>query len=118
MKKNNKVKDIEEYKKYKKNKHNKRLKKKVAKIMIKVSLFSLVFATIIANISGQVILAELSYEIHYLEKELREENIRLGELEERVDIQDSINEIEKRAKEELNMDYVKKDQIRYIQIDN
>ena len=56
--------------------------------------------------------------IYYLKKELRQEEIRLDELKAKVDTNSSIREIEEKAKEELNMDYLKKNQIRYIEVEN
>ena len=60
----------------------------------------------------------LKYDIYYLKKELRQEEIRLDELKAKVDTNSSIREIEEKAKEELNMDYLKKNQIRYIEVEN
>ena len=60
-------------------------------------------------------MGNLKYDIYYLKKELRQEEIRLDELKAKVDTNSSIREIEEKAKEELNMDYLKKNQIRYAQ---
>lgn len=116
--KHKKVRDINEYKKEKKNKNKKRYKKRVFKIFIKFSSFIFVLFTIIGNICGQVIISNLSYKVHYLKKDLKELEIKLSDLNQKNYINMSIKEIEKRAKEELNMDYPKKNQIRYIQVDN
>ena len=117
MKKNNKIKHMNEYKKEKKNKHkNKRrikLKKRISIFFISIS--TLVF--LIWSIGGYVLVSDLKYEIHYLKQDLRKEEIRLEELKAKVDTSTSIQEIEKRAKEELNMDYPKKNQIRYIEVE-
>lgn len=121
MKKNvkhNKVKNINEYKKERKNKHKKRQGRKIKKVILRFGLFLICFLIIIINICGYSIIGNLKYDIYYLEKELREEEIRLGELKVKVDTNTSIREIEKRAKEELNMDYPKKNQIRYIEVDS
>ena len=114
--KNNKVKNINEYKKDKRNKNKKRQGRKIKKVIFKFGLFLSCFLIIIANLCGYAIIGNLKYDIHYLKKELREEEIRLEELRAKVDTNTSIREIEKRAKEELNMDYPKKNQIRYIEV--
>lgn len=116
--KNSKVKNINEYKKKKENKHKKRQRRKLKKCILRFGLFLFSFLIIIVNICGYSIIGNLKYDIYYLEKELREEEIRLDELKVKVYTNTSIREIEKRAKEELNMNYPKKDQIRYIEIDS
>ena len=116
--KNNKVKNINEYKNEKKNKHKKRQGRKIKKIIFRFGLFLVCFLIIIINICGYSVVGNLKYDIYYLKKELREEEIRLDELKANVDTSTSIREIEKRAKEELNMDYPKKNQIRYIEVDS
>ena len=117
MKKNNKIKDMNEYKREKKNKHkNKRqikLKKRLCIFLISISTLGIV----IGNICGYTVVSELKYDIHYLKKDLRKEEIRLEEQKAKVDTSTSIQEIEKRAKEELNMDYLKDSQIRYIEVE-
>ena len=113
MEKNNKIKDINEYKKRKKNKHK---IIRVKKIIFILSLSVGVFMTVIINICGYSVIGELKYSIGNLKKELRKEEIRLEEAKANADTKTSIQEIEKRAREELNMDYPTKNQIRYIQI--
>ncbi len=113
MEKNNKIKDINEYKKRKKNKHK---IIRVKKIIFILSLSVGVFMTVIINICGYSVIGELKYSIGNLKKELRKEEIRLEEAKAKADTKTSIHEIEKRAREELNMDYPTKNQIRYIQI--
>ena len=54
----------------------------------------------------------------YKKRKNRQEEIRLDELKAKVDTNSSIREIEEKAKEELNMDYLKKNQIRYIEVEN
>ena len=76
------------------------------------------FLIIIINICGYSVVGNLKYDIYYLKKELRQEEIRLDELKAKVDTNSSIREIEEKAKEELNMDYLKKNQIRYIEVEN
>ncbi|HSQ88063.1 hypothetical protein [Romboutsia sp.] len=117
MKKNNKIKNINEYKKEKKNKHKNKRRMKFKK---RISIFLISISTLgfmIWNIGGYVIVSDLKYEIHYLKQELRKEEIRLGELKAKIDTSTTIQEIEKRAKEELNMDYPEKNQIRYIEVE-
>ena len=117
MKKNNKIKSMDEYKRKKKNKHKNRrqikFKKKLCIFLISISTLGVV----IGNICGYAVVSELKYDIHYLKKELRKEEIRLEEQKANVDTSTSIQEIEKRAKEELNMDYLKDSQIRYIEVE-
>lgn len=116
--KNDKVKNINEYKKEKKNKHKKRQGRKIKKVIRRFGLFLVCFLMIIINICGHSIIGNLKYDIHYLKKELKQEEIRLEELKAKVETNTSIREIEERAKEELNMDYPKKNQIRYIEVDS
>ncbi len=118
MKKNNKIRDINEYKKNKKNKNKCRIKPKIKKHMLIISTTIISLGLIIVNICGYAVIAELKYNIHYLKKELRQEEISLEELKAKVDTNTSIQEIELRAKEQLNMDYPKKDQIKYINVEN
>ncbi len=112
------VSDINEYKKKKKNNNIKRKRKKFLKKFSRVFLFVFIFGMIIGNISGQALISKLNYEVYYLKKDLREREIRLDELKEDVYTDASLKEIEKKAREELQMDYPKKEQIRYIQVDN
>ena len=118
MKKNNKIKDINEYKKNKKNKNKCRIRPKIKKNLIIESTTVLSLGLIILNMSGYIEIAQLKYNIHYLKKELREEEISLEELKVKVDYTTSVKEIELKAKKELNMDYPKKNQIKYINIEN
>ncbi len=116
--KHKKVRNINEYKKEKKNKNKKRNRKKIFKVFIKFSSFIIALFIVIGNICGQVIISNLSYRVHYLKKDLKELEIKLSSLNHKNYKDMSIKEIEKRAREELNMDYPKKSQIRYIQVDN
>ena len=116
--KNDKVKNINEYKKNKKNKYKMRRGRRLKRLILRFGLFLSCILIVIINICGYSIIGNLKYDIYYLEKELREEEIRLDELKVKVYTNTSIREIEKRAKEELNMNYPKKDQIRYIEIDS
>lgn len=116
MKKNNKIKDMNEYKKSKKNRY--KLKIKIKKIIFLSTFITLGFAVILGNICGYVIISQLKYDIHYLKKELKAEEILRDELKTKVDTNTSIPEIEKNAKEQLNMDYPKNEQIKYIDVKN
>lgn len=118
MKKNNKIKDMNEYKKSKKNKYKSKYKLKIKKIVFVGTFIALGFTVILGNICGYVTVSELKYDIHYLKKELKAQEISRDELKTKVDTKTSIREIEKKAKEELNMDYPKKDQIKYIDVKN
>ena len=113
----NKIKDINEYKKAKKNKHKKRKNKLLKKLSV-LAMGICVLGVVIANICGYAIMSQLKYEIGSLKKELNKEEIILGEVRVNVDTNTSIQEIEAKAKEELNMDYPKDNQIRYINIGN
>lgn len=116
MKKNNKIKDMNEYKKEKKNKHNNKRKKKLKKRVSIIFISVIALGVVIGNICGYTVVSDLKYDIHYLKKDLRQEEIRLEELKAKVDTSTSIQEIETKAKEELNMDYPNKNQIRYIEV--
>ena len=116
--KTDKVKNINEYKKEKKNKYKKRKNRKIKKVILRFGLIIACFLIIIINICGYSVVGNLKYDIYYLKKELRQEEIRLDELKAKVDTNSSIREIEEKAKEELNMDYLKKNQIRYIEGEN
>lgn len=117
MKKNHKIKDINEYKKKKKNKHKKKVKSSFIK-KCTVLLFGVcALFIVVLNICGNAVMSNLKYEIGSLEKELKKEEIRLEQIKASVDFNTSIQEIETRAKEELNMDYPKNSQIRYISVE-
>lgn len=115
--KDNKIKDINEYKKSKKNKHKKRKNKLLRKVSV-LAMAICTFGIILANICGYAIMSQLKYEIGSLKKDLNKEEIILGEVRAKVDTSTSIQEIEAKAKEELNMDYPKENQIRYISVEN
>ena len=113
-----KVQNINEYKKDKANKHKQRQGKRLKKIALRFAMFLICFCVIVVNICGYAVVGNLKYDIYYLKKDLKEEEIRLEELKAKVGTNTSIREIEERAKEELNMDYPKKNQIRYIEVEN
>ena len=117
MKKNNKIRDINEYRKRKKNKHKKKIRSGIRKKCTVLFLGVCVLSIVILNICGNAVMSSLKYEIGSLQKELRKEEIKLGEIKANVDVNTSIQEIEIRAKEELNMDYPKDSQIRYISVE-
>lgn len=117
MKKNNKIKDINEYKKSKKNKHKKGKNKRLKKSSV-VGLGVCALAVIIVNICGYATMSNLKYSIGTLKKDLRKQEIILEEKKAIVDTNTSIQEIENKAKEELNMDYPNENQIRYISVEN
>ncbi|MGL6105806.1 hypothetical protein [Romboutsia sp.] len=116
MKKNNKIKDMNEYKKSKKNKNKKR--KKITKKLSKVAMAICILCIIISNICGYAKLSKLKYEIGSLETDLKQKNIALEQLKSVVDTNTSTQKVELEAKEKLNMDYPKKEQIRYIEVGN
>jgi cell division protein FtsB len=117
MKKNNKIKNMNEYKKGKKNKHKKKrnvkIKKKISIFLISISIVGI----LIGSMCGYTVVSDLKYDIHYLKQDLRKEQVRLEELKAKVDTDKSIQEIEKKAKEELGMDYPTKSQTRYIEVE-
>lgn len=116
MKKNNKIKDMNEYKKSRKNKNKKR-KKRVSKLYMAI-ISICVLSIIILDICGYAKLSQLKYEIGSLKEELKQKNIVLNELKTAVDNNTSTQNIELEAKEKLHMDYPKKEQIRYIEVVN
>ena len=117
MKKNHKIKDFNEYKKKKQNKHKKKVKSVFAK-KCTVLLFGVcALFIVVLNICGNAVMSNLKYKIGSLEKELKKEEIRLEQIKANVDVNTSVQEIEIRAKEELNMGYPKDSQIRYISVE-
>ena len=115
MKNKARVKNINEYKKKKKNRYRKRKIKRLAKPI----LFSIpIFVIIIINLSGNAIMSNYKYEINTLKKELRKEEIVLDEMKIKILNDSNVTNIEENAKEKLNMDYPKDNQIRYIDLNN
>ena len=115
MKNKARVKNINEYKKIKKNRYRKRKIKRLAKPI----LFSIpIFVIIIINLSGNAIMSNYKYEINTLKKELRKEEIALDEMKIKILNDSNVTNIEENAKEKLNMDYPKDNQIRYIDLNN
>ena len=99
MKNKARVKNINEYKKRKKNRYRKRKIKRLA-------------------LSGNAIMSNYKYEINTLKKELRKEEIALDEMKIKILNDSNVTNIEENAKEKLNMDYPKDNQIRYIDLNN
>lgn len=115
MEKNNKIRDIHEYKKEKKNKYKRRGKNK--KLIFFFSAI-LMLGVCVSNIYGYSKVSELKYDIYYLKKDLNKKEILLNQLEVENNNSTSIDEIENKVREELNMDYPKDEQIEYIKIED
>lgn len=115
MKQKQKVKNLNEYKGRKKNRNRKRKYKR----SIKYFLFAVpIISIIIINLCGNAIVSNYKYEINSLKKELRKKEIELDGLKIKQLEYGSITNMEKSAKEKLNMDYPNKSQIRYIDMGN
>ena len=63
-------------------------------------------------------MSNYKYEINTLKKELRKEEIVLDEMKIKILNGSNVTNIEENAKEKLNMDYPKDNQIRYIDLNN
>lgn len=118
MKKNNEIQDINEYRRTNKNNYKNRKGKKLKKKILVFFSSIVLLGVMIVNICGYSIISQMKYDIYYLKKELRDKQISLEGLKSEIGTNTSIKEIEKKAKEKLNMDYPKKDQIEYIEVDN
>lgn len=116
LKKDNKVKDINEYKERKKNKNKKR-KRKVNRFKVILS-FACIASIMVGNLCGHVKVSELKYDIYYLQKDLNSKQIIIEQLNAKIYSNTSVDEIEKIAKEELNMDYPSESQIEYITVND
>lgn len=116
--KKNKIRDINEYKKNKKNKHKKGNKKKPIKKSKVILTYICVASVMVLNLCGYAKISELKYDIHYLKKDLKSKQIIIEQLSSKVYSNTSIEEIEKQAKEKLNMDYPKDNQIEYITVED
>ncbi|WWD84597.1 Cell division protein FtsL [Terrisporobacter glycolicus ATCC 14880 = DSM 1288] len=113
LNKKERVKNINEYRKRKKNRYRKRKIKRV----IKPILFAFpVVSIIIINLCGNAIVSNYKYEINTLKKQLRKEEIVLDGLKMDSLENSSITNIEKNAKEKLNMNYPNESQMRYIDL--
>lgn len=109
---------MNEYKKCNKNNYKNRSRSKPKKSLIKIAIAVTVLGIFIGNIYGYSIVSKLKYDIYYLEKELRQKEVALEELKATLVNNTSVQEVEKKAKEELNMDYPKDEQIEYIEVNN
>lgn len=118
MKKDNKIKDINEYKKKKKNKNKNRNKRITFRKTYVIIGCICILSTVIGNLCGYSIVSQLKYDIYYLKKDLREKEIIIEQLNSRIYSNYSIEEIEKMAKEKINMDYPKESQIEYITVED
>lgn len=116
MVKNNKIKDIREYKREKKNNYKSRRRKGKKFIFFLVAITTL--GVCVGNIYGYSVVSQLKYDIYYLKKDLNKKEILLNQLQVENNNNNSINEVENKAKEELNMDYPKEEQIEYIKIED
>lgn len=108
---------MDEYKKTNKNNYKNRRLKVKKNIVICFSAVG-VFGILVANLYGYSEVSKLKYDIHYLKQDLRKKEVLLEQLNVKVNDKTSIEEIEKKAKEELNLDYPKKEQIQYIEIED
>ncbi|RDY28479.1 hypothetical protein CHL78_004645 [Romboutsia weinsteinii] len=118
MEANNKIRELNEYKKINKNNYRNRGKKKTKKIIPKIFIAICILGIVIGNLYGYSAVSQLKYDIYYLEKELRQKEVALEEVKATLSNNTSVQEIEKKAKDELNMEYPKDDQIEYIDVDN
>ncbi|MBU5306749.1 hypothetical protein KQI18_03015 [Clostridioides mangenotii] len=116
MNRSSKVRDIDEYKSKNKNNYKNRKGNKPRRKLPKFLIFVASFVIIILNLCGYAKISEMKYDIHYLEQDLRKKEITLDELETEHKKDKSITEVENNAKETLNMDYPKKEQIEYINL--
>ena len=118
LNKDNKVKYINEYKKRNKNTNKKRKRKfKLNKFQV-LLIFACSASIIIGNLCGYVKISQLKYDIHYLQEELNSKQIIIEQLNAKMYSNTSIDEVEKIAKEELNMDYPSESQIEYITVND
>lgn len=118
MKKDNKIKYINEYKKKKKNKNKNRNKGITFSKPYVIIGFICAVSAVIGNLCGYSIVSQLKYDIYYLKKDLRAKEIVIEQLNSRIYSNYSIEEIEKMAKEKINMDYPKESQIEYITVED
>lgn len=116
MKRKNKIKDINEYRAKKKNIYKRRIKKNIKKIVLKISIGLSIFCMIFGCMYSYSEVAKLKYKIGELEGELHNKTIEKENLQVDVNLLMRSKDIEKRANEELGMDYPKKNQIKYIEV--
>ena len=116
MKRKNKKKDKNEYRKNKKNNYKRIVLKKLLKCTFKISCISFVFITILGCMYGYSEVSKLKYEIGELESKLHKKTIERDNIQVEVDLLTKSKDIEKKANEELGMDYPKENQIKYIEV--
>lgn len=115
MNKKKKVENISEYKRRKKNRNRER---KIKKILRPILLIVPIVAILIIHLCGNAIVSNYKYEINNLKKDLKKEEIALDELKMEQLKYDNIANVEQSAKDDLDMDYPIKSQIRYIDMGN
>ena len=116
MKRNKKIKEINEYRLNKKNNYKRKLLKKIIKLSIKLGCLLFIFIIISGCLYGYSEISKLKYEIGKLESELHKKNIEKDNIKVEVDILTTSKDIEKKANEKLGMNYPKESQIRYIEV--
>ncbi|SHH12492.1 septum formation initiator family protein [Tepidibacter thalassicus] len=122
MRKNNKVRSLEEYRKKKgsssnSSKNNYRKKKKSKKVNM-LSIFTLfILGIIIIFMYRYSVVSSLKYEVQSLNKELENKKNKKKQLYLELDNLSKSGFIEKEARERLNMNYPTDDQIIYIKVD-
>ncbi|WP_455538510.1 hypothetical protein [Terrisporobacter sp.] len=115
MNKKERIKNINEYKKREKNRYRKR---KIKKIIKTISILFAICTVLIINLCGNTIVTNYKYKLNRLEKELRKKEIALDEIKMENLKNSSITNVEQKSKEQLNMNYPNKGQIRYIDMDD
>ncbi|MDR1774411.1 MAG: hypothetical protein LBR30_06050 [Clostridioides sp.] len=109
--------DFIEYKNNRMNKNSKKKKTNKIKKKLKVCILIAVgFICIVINLCGYSKISQMRYEITDLEKVLRQKEIQLEGLNANKLKANTKEEIEKKSKEELNMNYPKEEQIEYIDL--
>ncbi|OPJ56850.1 septum formation initiator family protein [Alkalithermobacter paradoxus] len=114
-----KIRSLQEYKNRKKNKiyREKNSKKKRKSINpIKIGLFIIV-GIVLSLMCRYAIISTLKYEIHALNRELREIENKKRELHLNLERLSNSGYIEREAKKRLNMNYPDDEQIVYINVD-
>lgn len=125
MKKNSKVKNLEEYRdkkinnEYNEKKSCKKKKKSKTKKKYRPLFILIIFAilSILFFMYRYSIISNLKYEIQSLNKELENSKNKKKELYIQLENLSNSGYIEKKAREKLQMDYPKEEQIVYIKLD-
>ncbi len=115
MKKEEKIKNINEYKKRKQNRYRRR---KIKKIIKPICIAAPIASIIILNLCGNAIVSNYKYKINSLKNDLRKEEIVLDGLKIKQLENSTYSNIEKNAKEKLNMSYPNENQKRYIDLNS